>query len=80
MVYCPVKILLTVTTVSCDIAVIALMPAIEWDAVLMQQVLHIYYLFYGRYLFKVVRPAEALTKLFANTNIPTVINFDSDDD
>ena len=40
----------------------------------------IYYLSYGRYLSKVVRPAEALTKLFANTNIPTVINFDSDDD
>ncbi|CAH2101249.1 unnamed protein product [Euphydryas editha] len=40
----------------------------------------IYYLSYGRYLSKIVRPAEVLTKLFATQSVPIVINYNSDDD
>ncbi|XP_008553228.3 uncharacterized protein LOC103575255 [Microplitis demolitor] len=39
----------------------------------------IYYLSYGRYLSRIVRPAEVLTKLFATQSVPIVINYNSDD-
>lgn len=40
----------------------------------------IYYLAHGRYLSKIIRPSEILSKLFLVENVPTVINEDSEDD
>lgn len=40
----------------------------------------IYYLSYGRYLSKILRPSEVLTKIFATQNVTVVINYNSDDD
>lgn len=40
----------------------------------------IYYLAYGRYLSKIIRPAEILSSLFTKTKCVTVINEDSDED
>ena len=40
----------------------------------------IYYLSHARYLAKIVRPAEILSKLFIQHKITPVINEDSDDD
>lgn len=40
----------------------------------------IYYLSHARYLSKIIRPAEILSKLFIAEGIPTVINEDSDED
>lgn len=40
----------------------------------------VYYLSHARYLSKIVRPAEILSKLFLVENIPVVINEDSDED
>lgn len=40
----------------------------------------VYYLSYGRYLTKILRPAETLSKLFDKDNVSTVIEEDSDED
>lgn len=40
----------------------------------------IYYLGHARFLSKIVRPAEILTKLFKNKDIPITIEDDSDND
>lgn len=40
----------------------------------------IYYLSYGRYLSKSIRPAEVLTKLFHFEEVQPVIEEDSDED
>lgn len=40
----------------------------------------IYYLSHGRYLSKIIRPAEILSKIFLVEDVPTVINEDSEED
>ena len=39
----------------------------------------IYYLSHARYLSKIVRPAEILSKIFSSEHVTPVINEDSDD-